>query len=40
MLASQYQRNGSNIAGAILVSTVLSIVTISVLVTWFSPLTP
>ena len=36
MLANLYQRDGRNIAGAILASTVLSIVTISVLITWFA----
>lgn len=36
MLANQYGRDGTNIAGAILVSTVLSIITISAMVTWFS----
>jgi len=35
MLAKMYEREGSNIAGSILVSTVLSIVTISLLITWF-----
>jgi len=36
MLATMYGRDAGKIAGSILVSTVLSIVTISVLVTWFT----
>jgi predicted permease len=35
MLAHMYKRQAVGIAGSILVSTVLSIVTISVLVSWF-----
>ena len=35
MLAKMYGREGSNTAGSILVSTILSIVTISLLITWF-----
>jgi hypothetical protein len=35
MLASMYRREAGGIAGSILVSTVLSVLTISVLVTWF-----
>lgn len=36
MLANMYQRDASNIAGSILASTILSIATISVLITWFT----
>lgn len=35
MLAQMYKRDAGGTAGSILVSTVLSIVTISVLVSWF-----
>ncbi|WP_296945054.1 AEC family transporter [uncultured Massilia sp.] len=36
MLANMYGRDAGNIAGSILASTVLSILTISVLITWFT----
>lgn len=40
MLAKMYERDASHTAGSILVSTILSIVTISILITWFAQSAP